>query len=64
MEELNISPETKNMTFNVEEIYVRPIYANGNAKFKSFFQIYRFKKTAENFLVPPLRGKKRKMFDF
>ena len=31
---------------------------------KVFFQIYRFKKTAEKILVPPLWGKKRKMFDF
>ena len=31
---------------------------------KVFFQIYRFKKTAEKILVPPLLEKKRKMFDF
>ena len=31
---------------------------------KVFFQIYRLKKTAEIFLVPPLWEKKRKMFDF
>ena len=39
-------------------------YANGNAKFKSIFQIYCFKKTAEFFYVPPLWEKKRKRFDF
>ena len=41
-----------------------PGYANGNAKFKSFFPIFLPSKNIIKFLVLPLWEKKRKMFNF
>ena len=39
-------------------------YANGNPKFKSFFQTYCIQITAETFLVPPLWERREKTIVF